>query len=73
MSPLDLGVWGDLAAAVRLKTYADLYNKTLQSMMYAKICQQGYGPTMITGSSRPFLRYPTTHVWISSRLPVTED
>ena len=43
MSPLDLGVWGDLAAAVRLKPYDELCNITLQSLMNANLSQQKYG------------------------------
>ena len=55
MSPLDLGVWGDLAAAVRLQLYDELCNITLQSLMNANLSQQKYGLAMRTASSRRFL------------------
>ena len=33
----------------------------------------GFDTAMKTGSSRRFKRYPTTYIWVSSRLPFTED
>ena len=33
----------------------------------------GFDTAMKTGSSRRFKQYPTTYIWVSSRLPFTED
>ena len=35
--------------------------------------RKGFGPAMKMGSSRRFKRYPTTYMWVSSRLPFTVD
>ena len=52
----------------------NLWYPQLSNLRWMPISDRiGFGPAMKMGSSRRFLRYPTTYMWVSSWLPFTMD
>ena len=55
------------------KVFKDASQQLFNLWWMPNSVSNGFDTAMKTGSSRRFKRYPTTYVWVSSWLPVTED